>query len=163
MGRATFALGRRFGEVVGVDIAPSMLREARGRIPDGQRVRFTRSSCTALPFRSGSFRCVYSMLVLQHQPTPDAILAAVSEIVRVLEPGGLAAFQAPVKCLASPENGQTVSRIDLPDGEANMLMTSVSRERIIRVVEDRSCRVMNEHPDPMTGPGFESLTFLVAK
>jgi ubiquinone/menaquinone biosynthesis C-methylase UbiE len=71
------------GAVHGMDLSPGMLTAARSRtdapllVGDAQR----------LPFRDGSFGCVLAMHMLYHVPDRDL---ALSEVRRVLRPGGVA-------------------------------------------------------------------------
>jgi 2-polyprenyl-3-methyl-5-hydroxy-6-metoxy-1,4-benzoquinol methylase len=93
IGRLTQALAGHFQEVVGVDIASSMVEAARAHNQHGDRVRYlhnTRSDLHLL--ESSSFDFVYSNKVLQHIP-PEAQSAYIKEFVRVLRPNGLAIFQ----------------------------------------------------------------------
>jgi SAM-dependent methyltransferase len=94
VGRLTRALGDRFHEAVGVDIAEEMVRLAR-ELNEGRNCRFelnTRSDLSA--FDDGSFDFVYSTLVLQHLPRRELVQGYIGEFLRVLRPGGLAVFQA---------------------------------------------------------------------
>jgi SAM-dependent methyltransferase len=93
VGRLSAALARRVDEVVGVDIAPTMLAEARRLDRSGGRCRFVcndRPDLAVVP--DGSVDVVYSSLVLQHLPRTLA-LAYVTEFARVLAPDGIAVFQ----------------------------------------------------------------------
>jgi len=45
-----------------------------------------------LPFRDGSFDCVFCSAVLEHVPYPNVVA---KEIIRVLKPGGTACIQSP--------------------------------------------------------------------
>ncbi len=80
----------RGAEVVGVDLSPAMIEEARRRSPE---LRFEVGDARSLRFAAGSFGAVVAMYSLIHFEPPDLELA-VREIVRVLAPGGvlLAAF-----------------------------------------------------------------------
>jgi SAM-dependent methyltransferase len=48
--------------------------------------RFVLGSATAMPFRDGEFDAIWSIWVLEHIPNPEA---ALSEMRRVLKPGGM--------------------------------------------------------------------------
>ena len=101
VGRLTQALAPHFEECVGVDISEEMLAEARRLAVDVPGVRFVHNDRTDLrQFADGSFDLVYSHIVLQHIPDRDAVLAYVTEFVRVLAPGGLVAFQMPSRIAA---------------------------------------------------------------
>jgi len=93
----------RFDAVTGVDVAPSMIAGAR-------RLNASVANCTfrvnragrLRAFRDGTFDFVYSRLVLQHIP-PTAAQTYVSELVRVLAPGGVLMFQIPEPLEQDPD------------------------------------------------------------
>jgi ubiquinone/menaquinone biosynthesis C-methylase UbiE len=73
--------------VIATDLTLPMLEAARGfvRHKGAANVRFLASDVEALPFRDASFGVVTCRIAAHHFP---AILPAVREIARVLEPGG---------------------------------------------------------------------------
>jgi SAM-dependent methyltransferase len=71
-------------DVVGVDLAPSMLRQARGRGLVGTYAATT----SALPFASNSFDLALTVATLHHLKTPERVAATVSHMARVVRPGG---------------------------------------------------------------------------
>jgi ubiquinone/menaquinone biosynthesis C-methylase UbiE len=76
-------LAERGAEVVGLDAAAGMLREARTRTDDP---RFVRGDLRAvLPFPDAAFDLVVSQLVLDHVADWDHVFA---EFARLLRPGG---------------------------------------------------------------------------
>ena len=102
VGRLTQALGRRFGEAHGLDIAEPMIEQARRYNEHGDRCRYHHSTDPDLRrFPDGTFDFVYSNIVLQHMP-PAASLVYVREFVRVLRPGGVAVFQLPSERIQPP-------------------------------------------------------------
>lgn len=95
VGRLTQALAPRFDEVVGVDGARSMVREAERLNRNPTRCRFVYSASDDLAtFPSGRFDLVLADIVLQHI-RPRTALRFVREFVRLLAPEGLAVFQLP--------------------------------------------------------------------
>ena len=93
VGRLSAALAKHFAEVVGVDIAPPMLEQARRLDRSDGRCRFVLNEADNLAFLPDrSVDLVYSSLVLQHMP---AELAAryLREFARVLADDGVAIFQ----------------------------------------------------------------------
>lgn len=105
-GHATLELKRRYRDalVVGIDLAPGMLREAGqrlgwrerwlgGRLVGRRSARFERVAGDAyrLPLADRSIGLVFSSLMLQWC---DDLGAALAEIHRVLEPGGLLLFSS---------------------------------------------------------------------
>ena len=105
-GHATLELKRRYRDalVIGVDLAPGMLQEAGqrlgwrerwlgGRLAGRRGSRFERVAGDAyrLPLANHSIDLVFSSLMLQWCDDLDAALA---EIHRVLQPGGLLLFSS---------------------------------------------------------------------
>lgn len=76
----------RGAAVVGLDLSEAMLEFARTRVADAE---FVHGDATALPFEDASFGAVTAAFVLLHLGRPER---AVAEAVRVLSPGGVAAF-----------------------------------------------------------------------
>lgn len=82
-------LARRYrsSEVVALDFAFSMLREARRRAPRWfSRQRFVCAQAEQIPLPSSSVDLVWSNLALEWMSDPDRVLA---ELARVLRDGGL--------------------------------------------------------------------------
>jgi SAM-dependent methyltransferase len=79
------------GLALGVDISEPMLARAV-RAAAGPEVGFLRADAQKLPFRDATFDAAVSMAVLQLIPDPAA---ALSEIARVLKPGGRLAVMVP--------------------------------------------------------------------
>jgi ubiquinone/menaquinone biosynthesis C-methylase UbiE len=79
------------GEVVATDLVPEMMKGARRRArAEGLRnIRFERADMEALPFAEASFDAVTCRIGLMYAPDP---LKALQEALRVLKPGGRAAF-----------------------------------------------------------------------
>jgi SAM-dependent methyltransferase len=85
-GDGAFALARRFpeAEVVGADLAPAMIDEARRKTPPelAGRVRFEVADAASLPFRDGEFDLV----------AMNNMIPFFDEVARVLASGGRAVF-----------------------------------------------------------------------
>src|SRR4051794_33114392 len=81
---------RRFGEVVGVDLAWEALEPARGR----GLSQLARASIERLPFASGTFDAATSFEVVYHLDVGNDTLA-LSEVRRVLKPGGIFLLRVP--------------------------------------------------------------------
>lgn len=77
------ALRARGFDVAGIDGSPKMIEHARANNPG---VVIERCDVEAIPFAAGSFDIVVCIEVLRYLPTPEACL---SEIARVLRPGGV--------------------------------------------------------------------------
>jgi malonyl-CoA O-methyltransferase len=90
-GHAAIALKRRYrsSQVVALDLAEGMLREAGRRQSLLRRFRRVCGQAAALPLRAASVDLVFSNLMLQWCQDPDAVFG---ECRRVLKPGGLLTF-----------------------------------------------------------------------
>jgi len=82
-GAFALALAPLVREVVGVDVVPELLEQARLRAP--ANVELVEADGTALPFDTGSFDLVTSARTLHHTTRPGLVVA---EMARVLRPGG---------------------------------------------------------------------------
>lgn len=97
VGRLSQALAEHFEQVDGVDIAASMIEQARSINQHGINCRYhhnTSSSLSTLADRSFDF--VYSSLTLQHMH-PVLAHGYIRELCRVLRPGGVLLFDLPVR------------------------------------------------------------------
>ena len=82
-GALAIALAPLVREVVGADVVPELLAEARKRAP--ANVELVEADAGALPYEQASFDFVCTARTLHHVPRPELVLA---EMNRVLRPGG---------------------------------------------------------------------------
>lgn len=82
-GALALALAPLVREVVGVDVAPELLAEARKRAP--ANATFVEADATRLPFEAGSFELAGTARVLHHVERPERVIG---ELARVTRPGG---------------------------------------------------------------------------
>ncbi len=80
-GRLAAVLSARGARIVGVDLEPSMLEVAAGRIPR----RLMRGDAASLPVRSASMDAVVAVAVLEFVPDPQLVMR---ELWRVTRSGG---------------------------------------------------------------------------
>jgi SAM-dependent methyltransferase len=95
-GRITLPLADRFEQVVGVDIAPTMLDLAHERAAERPGVEFRLDADGDQSALAGeSFDLVYTGLVLQHLPTSEDALACLGRLAAAVAPGGALVAQIP--------------------------------------------------------------------
>jgi len=103
VGRNTRALMRRFAAGIGVDVSGTMIELARQySASDPVQAAYLVNHAdrlSTIPDQSVDF--VYCHIVLQHLP-PSLQPGFVAEFLRILRPGGIAAFQVPTGDTASP-------------------------------------------------------------
>jgi ubiquinone/menaquinone biosynthesis C-methylase UbiE len=71
--------------LVGIDAAAEMVKQAQASIPDASKIRFQQAVAENLPFQDHQFDLVFSTLTFHHW-TDQA--KGLSEVGRVLAPGG---------------------------------------------------------------------------
>ena len=102
-GAVAFALAPLVHEVVGVDLVPELLKEARSRAGPFPNVEFVEGDITSLSFEPASFDLVGTVSTIHHIQRPELVVA---ELARVARPGGtifVADQIAPVDPLAALE------------------------------------------------------------
>jgi len=102
VGRVTQPLSRHFTNVIGVDIAPSMIAQARALDREGRCQFIVNDRADLSLFPDHQFDFIYSNIVLQHM-RPVYSTGYIREFCRVLAPGGVAVFQVPSLCKLPPE------------------------------------------------------------
>lgn len=92
-GRLSRALAGHFQQVTGIDVSPGMIAKARSLNADIGNLEFIENASPSIGMiADASIDLVYSCITLQHIPQ-DLARGYVAEFLRVLAPGGLAAFQ----------------------------------------------------------------------
>ena len=96
-GRLVQGLAAHFDDVMGVDIAPSMVDLAARLNPHGDRCHFHVNATGDLQLVGDRrFDLVYTHLVLQHM-SPVHARAYIAEFLRVVKPDGVVVFQVPTR------------------------------------------------------------------
>ena len=85
-GRMTRALAADYERVVGLDVSPDMIARARRVTPE--HVEFHQVDSPTIPMSTGSTDAAFSVHVFQHLDDWDAVRRYLSEVRRVLRPGG---------------------------------------------------------------------------
>lgn len=85
-GQIAIPAARAGARVTGVDIAANLIAQARARAQaEGVDVQFDEGDAEALPYESGAFDVVVSLIGAMFAPRPERVAA---ELVRVCRPGG---------------------------------------------------------------------------
>lgn len=93
-GRITRALANLFGEVHAVDISPEMIARARESLKDHPNAYiYLNNGIELSPLPAVPFDFAFSLYVFQHIPSYEIIESYISEVSRLLRPGGLFKFQ----------------------------------------------------------------------
>ena len=104
-GRAAFLLARRYpdAEVVGVDLAPAMLAEARKLTPPelASRVRFEQADAERLPYPDASFDVVSLANMIPFFPELERVTAARGAVVFSFSGGAETPIYVPSEVLRS--------------------------------------------------------------
>jgi SAM-dependent methyltransferase len=177
VGRVTLALARRFDEVVGIDISPTMIARARAIAAGTPNCRFVvggEGELRALP--SGHFDFVLSLLVLQHLPTPDEVERAVTELMRALVPGGALVLQAPPRLplrrrIQSRRRAYALLRsLGMPSGVLlgrlrldPIRTTALPEARVAAAARRAGGTILATEADDATGPHVPSRRYLITR
>lgn len=93
LGRLCAVLAEHFDEVVGIDIAPEMVRKASELVQRPNVSFLVGDGASLAPIEDASVDFVLSFTVFQHIPEPAVIASYLAEAGRVLRPGGVVSFQ----------------------------------------------------------------------
>ena len=89
-GNQSIPSARAGAEVIGLDIAPNLLEQARQRATEEKlKIEFVEGDAEKIPYEAGRFDVVLSMFGAMFAPRPDVVA---SELKRVCRPGGLIAM-----------------------------------------------------------------------
>lgn len=93
VGRLMKPMANHFDHVCGIDISQEMVDMSKDYLLDCDNCVTTACDGKSIPFRNDYFFLVYSVIVFQHIPYRDMIQSYVTEIKRVLVPGGVCRIQ----------------------------------------------------------------------
>jgi ubiquinone/menaquinone biosynthesis C-methylase UbiE len=81
-GALAFALAPHVREVVGVDVVPELLEQARKRAEQLSNVSFVEGDATKLPFGYGEFDLAGTLRTLHHIARPELVVAELARVTR---------------------------------------------------------------------------------
>jgi len=172
VGRLTQALACHFDEVIGVDIAQSMIELAKRYNQCGERCRYFVNTAEDLGlFGDVEFDLIYSSLVLQHMP-PRHASGYIKEFIRLLQPNGLLVFQMTGRPTTFVKK---VAFSLLPDQMIRFLrmvkyrtahpiqVYRIRREEIVPLLEGMGARILEIIDETPPRGGWESFRYFVSK
>jgi SAM-dependent methyltransferase len=185
IGRLTSALAGHFDDVLGLDIADSMVSAARTQHVNLAGCRFEVNLRPDLQdLEDAHFDLVLAWIVLQHMP-PQLMRRYIAEFVRVLAPGGLLVFQMPADvedpqklfCEAPVVGGgvkQHLPRVLVRASRwvrfqlycrlvPHMEMYAMTREDVESLVTRSGGRVLEVRPDHSHGPATPGFSYWVTR
>lgn len=165
VGRVTGHLARRFESVIGYDISKAHLEIARAYFEGAGIGNVDLRHLTALDDlrRLPKVDVVFTTVVLQHNP-PPIMAMMVDQLIRCLNPGGVAFFQIPTHYV-----GYRFALADYlaTDGSAHvqMEMHVLPQREVFEIARRRGARPVEVLEDSYTGcrDGDLSSTFLIQK
>ncbi|KGN32541.1 ubiquinone biosynthesis protein [Knoellia sinensis KCTC 19936] len=170
-GRLTQGLAGHFEKADGVDIASSMVDLARKHNRAGDRVTYHLNEKSDLSlFEDDTFDFLLSIIVLQHIPNAYKT-GYLREFVRVLEPGGVAAFTVPshgdwsiegiVRRL--PNSWQNVYRRRRYGYDNVMEFHPLKRAKVEATLREAGAEVVHVEREYMAGPRYTSFMYVIRK
>jgi len=167
VGRLTQSLAAYYDEVVGVDIAPSMIDKADELNRQGERCRYVLNGEDNLRvFPDGYFDLIYSNITLQHVK-PVHALNYVKDFLRTLSRRGVLVFHMP-----SVKTGRKLMDY-LPGGAAVLIqrvvlggameMHGIEKNALMGFIEGYGGTVLRVKPSDSAGGAWETYEYFVGK
>jgi len=167
VGRLTQPLAAYYDEVIGVDIAPSMIDKADELNRQGERCRYVLNEEDNLRvFPDRYFDLIYSNITLQHVK-PVHALNYVKEFLRVLSRDGLLVFHMPSERTGKnaldylPRRTSAFLQRLLLGGA--MEMHGIEKNTLIDLIEGNGGAVLKVKPSDSAGDAWETYEYFVAK
>lgn len=166
VGRLSQALARQFAEVHGVDIAPSMIDQARqfNRYPGKVHYHINGSSDLKI-FPDQKFDFIYTFIVLQHIQG-NFVLQYIREFVRTLRPHGVAIFQfiEPGLFRRMVPRGVLDFYRRLRRGSQPFVWEfGVARAAVDKTLRSAGAKVLHRDSHPSAKPGWSDHTYIITR
>jgi SAM-dependent methyltransferase len=162
VGRITNAVAKVFKSVNGYDISSNHIDIAinRSRALNINNIKFDVTAESPLS-RFNKTNIFYSRIVLQHNP-PPIIYILIDNMLKALEPGGLALFQVPTFRVGYEFN---ITKYLSEDHALDMQMHFIPQRFIFDLVKENQCKILEVREDNsigMLGDAISNL-FIVMK
>ncbi|OHB72547.1 MAG: hypothetical protein A2W23_03635 [Planctomycetes bacterium RBG_16_43_13] len=170
VGRLTQALTHYFDEATGVDIASSMIEQAKKYYRYGNKCIYRLNTANDLRlFPDKRFDLIYSNIVLQHME-PRYSENYIKEFLRILAPHGLIIFQLPGKRIQTLNNRikrmMPAALLDYYNKiryGGTMEMFGIHRDDVLRLLGDNGGKVIDLREDQGEVAGWISYRYFVTK
>lgn len=175
VGRLTQALAEHFDHVTGIDIAPSMIEQAKHFNHFGNRCTYVLNEVDDLTcFSDNSFDLIYSNITLQHIQ-PRYTKRYLAEFVRILASSGVLVFQLPSTYVQVWTLRQIIKRIAPSPllrfssklrhhGERPVMETHViPKNEVVQLLEAQGATIIQVHRNPDHDGRWVSLIYYVSK
>lgn len=130
VGRLTQALASYVDLAIGVDVAPSMIEQARRFNSHGERCRYEVNGAPHLrAWPDEHFDVIYTGRVLQHME-PVYAASYVRELVRILSPGGYLSFDLPSEHGFFPADAPASDGIGIDTYRARVTIVELTPARL---------------------------------
>jgi SAM-dependent methyltransferase len=163
VGRITVWLAEHFRQVVAADISIPHINLASDAVRERSisNVQFRVLNRIELLRELPPFDAFFSVIVLQHNP-PPVIALLLTEILRKLNPGGIAYFQVPTYKFDGQFNAADyLSKID---SAGKMEVHAIPQAKVWEIADACNCRVMDVREDGWVGStNFISNSILLRK
>jgi SAM-dependent methyltransferase len=174
IGRLTRALGDYFPECHGLDISAEMVRKAQTLVPRCFFHVHTEPNLRLFP--DSFFDLIYSVIVLQHQPSHAAVFGYIAEFVRVLRRQGLLAFQLPshIPLRNRLQFGRRLySALRSIGLHSDFLyhrlhlvpirMVAIPEKQVVAFIRRCGGQILDVRADTRVGASFQSCTYFVSR
>lgn len=164
IGRLSQALADRCERVTGVDIAPTMVNQARIMNVAGSRCDYVVNDRDDLGiFPDGAFDFIYSNIVLQHM-APAISSRYIKEFCRVLAPSGILVFQIP----SHPAHtlvgwALRILPVDVVRWLRHMDMYGTPQSRVRELLTEAGATILAVEPDASAGPHWKSFRYICTR
>lgn len=177
IGRLSQALGNHFESVKGVDIAESMIDQAKLHNKHGSKCEYILNTTEELAFfPSNLFDLIYSNITLQHIASKYS-KNYIREFIRVLHPEGILVFQVPSEYIPENDNNNFRQRIKrlMPEpvlklirkikylGDPVMEMHCLSKDSVLKLLNENNAKVRHIEPYSSAGDRWMSYRYFVGK
>ena len=125
IGRILIPMSEIFGKVIGIDIAPEMIRIGQEQIANISNCKILESNGSDLSlFSDNYFDFCYSFIVFQHIPDKKIIENYIREVSRILKPGCFFRFQVRGTIDTKPKEITTWDGVQFSSKEIHEIATN---------------------------------------